>query len=104
MQPITDETISHHFVNDGSRLHFSTRGVRTLRRRGPSPPSRQIGCPACWLGHDRSSVGRRHSTRTDREHARAGALFGAVARLLCQGGLRLEAPGESETQHKEETL
>lgn len=33
-QAIGSETVSHHFVNDGSRLHFSTRGVRTLRRRG----------------------------------------------------------------------
>jgi hypothetical protein len=33
-QPIGPKTVSHHFVNDGSRLHFSTRGVRTLRRRG----------------------------------------------------------------------
>ena len=32
--PIGPETISHHFVNDGSRLAFSTRGVKTLRQRG----------------------------------------------------------------------
>ena len=33
-QPIGTTTVSHHFVNDGARLHFSTRGVKTLRRRG----------------------------------------------------------------------
>jgi hypothetical protein len=33
-QSIGPKTASHHFVNDGSRLQFSTRGVRTLRRRG----------------------------------------------------------------------
>ncbi len=32
--PIHAGTVSHHFVNDGSRLHFSTRGVATLKRRG----------------------------------------------------------------------
>lgn len=33
-QPIEAATVSHHFVSDGSRLHFSTRGLKTLRRRG----------------------------------------------------------------------
>jgi hypothetical protein len=33
-QPIHAATVSHHFVNDGSRLHFSTRGVVTLTNRG----------------------------------------------------------------------
>lgn len=31
-QRITPTTVSHHFVNDGSRLHFYTRGVRALKR------------------------------------------------------------------------
>ena len=33
-QPITDATVSHHFVNDGSRMQFSTLGISALRRRG----------------------------------------------------------------------
>ena len=31
-QRITATTVSHHFVNDGSRLHFYTRGVRALKQ------------------------------------------------------------------------
>ena len=33
-QPIEAATVSHHFVSDGSREHFSTRGVEALRQRG----------------------------------------------------------------------
>lgn len=33
-QPIDSETACHHFVNDGSRDLFYTRGIRRLRRRG----------------------------------------------------------------------
>jgi hypothetical protein len=33
-QPLRAATVSHHFVNDGSRLRFLTRGVKTLKRRG----------------------------------------------------------------------
>lgn len=33
-QPIDSDTISHHFVNDGSRGLFYTHGVRRLRRAG----------------------------------------------------------------------
>ncbi len=33
-QPITSRTVSHHFVNDGSRSHFFSKGVRTLNERG----------------------------------------------------------------------
>ncbi len=51
-QPIHAGTVSHHFVNDGSRLHFSTRGVATLRSRGmldailnglPAGPADEVG-------------------------------------------------------------
>jgi hypothetical protein len=31
-QRISATTVSHHFVNDGSRLQFYTRGIRTLKR------------------------------------------------------------------------
>lgn len=33
-QPIVNSTVSHHFVTDGSRLGFSTRGIKILRQRG----------------------------------------------------------------------
>ena len=33
-KPITDETISHHFVNDGSRPHFYTAGLSFLKSTG----------------------------------------------------------------------
>jgi hypothetical protein len=32
--PLTDETVAHHFVSDGSRRGFYERGLRRLRRRG----------------------------------------------------------------------
>jgi len=31
-QRIGTTTVSHHFVNDGSRLHFFTRGIRALKQ------------------------------------------------------------------------
>ena len=31
-QRISTKTVSHHFVNDGSRLHFYTRGIRALKQ------------------------------------------------------------------------
>lgn len=31
-QPIRDATVSHHFVNDGSRADFNTLGLRALRQ------------------------------------------------------------------------
>ncbi len=32
--PVTDKTISHHFVNDGSRPYFHTRGLKRLKSSG----------------------------------------------------------------------
>jgi hypothetical protein len=53
-QPISDSTISHHFVNDGSRIQFSTRGIRALRRRGMTDAISGAG-----LSEGTSSEGRR---------------------------------------------
>ncbi len=33
-QKITAATVSHHFVSDGSRVLFATKGIKTLKRRG----------------------------------------------------------------------
>lgn len=46
-QPITDATVSHHFVNDGSRMQLSTLGIRALRRTGMIDAIRGTGL---WHG------------------------------------------------------
>ncbi len=43
-QPITARTVSHHFVSDGSRLHFWTKGAwRLIRQRDLRPPREMPG-------------------------------------------------------------
>lgn len=33
-EPLTDQTTSHHFVNDGSRASFFTDGLKKLKSAG----------------------------------------------------------------------
>lgn len=42
-RPLGPGTVSHHFVNDGSRRRFFTHGVRRLRQQGAIPRSNGDG-------------------------------------------------------------
>jgi lipopolysaccharide biosynthesis glycosyltransferase len=65
-QPINEGTVSHHFVNDGSRVRFSTRGVSALRRSGLFA---EIAGMGVWEGADAMESA---SSRRKTEVRRAG--------------------------------